>query len=373
MKLGLVLWLLGSSLAGATELAGISDVSVAPAFFNPSLGQKQTIRFGVGRPGQVTIEVLDRDRFPIRSWEITVSPGPVTVTWDGRDQRSAVVPDEAYNLRLTLRGEGGAETYDPSASFQPKQGSPRIDFFSRDGGILGYTLTEPSRVHVQAGESRPDAKTGALEGPVLKTLVDNSPRIAGPVIEKWNGLDESGTIAVPALPDFVVAVFATSLPPASMIAIGNRKLDFFDYALSHRPADAIRPRDLRSSSFHHHQGLTALEDRTPPLLVEPSGTRDPIDRRWTVRSPVTAKVRVEGKGARYFLAQPAVLTVFVDGRKVRELTQPKNPTTVSFTSSDLPPGPHRIAFNWGSHLGPTAVGVVAVDVAKASGAHKGDR
>jgi len=351
--------------------AVIADVATSPGFFNPSLGQRQGITFRVDRPGLLTVEILDRDRFRVRSWRMEVAAGPVSASWDGRDDQGEVVPDEAYNLRLTLDGGGAGDVYDPSAGFEPVPVDARVDFFSAANGVLGYTLVAPSRVHAQAGQARRDPRSQGMEGPVLKTLVDNGPRVAGPVVEKWNGLDEGGTIAVPPLPDFVVAVLATPLPPAAMIAVGNRARTFFDYARARRPAASTKPRDLRASTMHHHRGLTALEDRTPPLEVVPAGEWDASGRRWQVRSPLAVTVTVKGDGAPYFLAQPTVLSVFVDGERRRQLPQPDNPVTVTLSAAELPPGAHLVAFNWGSLLGPTAVGAVSVQVADGSQVLKG--
>src|SRR6185369_582061 len=110
------------------EAAILSAVTTAPAFFNPSLGQVQTISLQVQQAGTLTVKVLDRDRQPIRAWVVPVSAGPLALKWDGRDDSGSVVPDEAYNLRLEFRGVHGVETYDPSAHFVPVQSNPPISF-----------------------------------------------------------------------------------------------------------------------------------------------------------------------------------------------------------------------------------------------------
>ena len=77
-------------------------VKLGRAFFNPSLGQKETIEIGPPGPGKVTVQIVDRDGYSMR-WlaQNRVTLGShVTLEWDGRDQSGRVVPDEAYSLKI---------------------------------------------------------------------------------------------------------------------------------------------------------------------------------------------------------------------------------------------------------------------------------
>src|SRR5437016_2580152 len=57
----------GPALAVADEAKSvISDVSISAPFFNPSLGQKMTVLFDLGQPGTLTVQILDRDGYPVR-------------------------------------------------------------------------------------------------------------------------------------------------------------------------------------------------------------------------------------------------------------------------------------------------------------------
>jgi hypothetical protein len=382
---GLVAWILCvlatspalTAFGEATASAGtvLSDVSVSPSFFNPTLGQKQSIRAHAARSGTLVVEILDRDRVAIRTLEpLQIAAGEVTAIWDGKDQGGRVVPDEAYNLRLTFTEGTKSEVYSPSEYFHPVPQDAKVHFYSREDGVLSYTLAKPSRVHAQAGQASTDPRTKERREVVLKTLVDDSPRVAGSVIEKWNGMDEGGTILVPELPDFVVAILAMPLPPNAMITIGNAKETFFDYARRHRPADALRPRDLRAATGSHHAGLSALEDHTPPLEVRPSATWDTRKREWETSLPLHVMVTVGGGGAPYFLGQPTALSVTVDEKEVLNLKQPGSPATFSLGPRELSPGVHQVAFNWASRLGPTAVNAMRVQILPAHlSDHRGDR
>jgi hypothetical protein len=353
--------------------AALSEVSLSPAFFNPSLGQKQEIRFRLSRPGVVTVKILDRDRFPIRALRPQhAAAGWVTAAWDGRDQEGRVVPDEAYNLRLELSDGKRLDVYDPSAHFHPAIEPQKINFYSARSGILGYTLTQPARVHAEAGQATLDPASGQIQGPVLKTLIDSQPRVAGEVIEPWNGLDVSGEVAVPTLPHFVVSVLALTLPPSSMITSGNRSLGFAEYAKLHRPAEAALPR--RHLKTHHHLGLTALEDRTPSLKLTPAATWDARGRRWEASGSLQFEAALAGDAAPYFLAQPSEIAVWVDESLVADLTGIREPlVSLTIGSKQLRPGLHRIAVNWGNSLGPLAVGVFQLWVTDAPAGHQESR
>jgi hypothetical protein len=361
--------------AGWASGGVVSSVSVSPSFFNPTLGQRQTIRFHVARPGTVAVEILDRDRVAIRALKpLQVAAGEVTAIWDGKDQGGEVVPDEAYNLRLTFRNGTKSEVYSPAEHFHSVAEDAKVHFYSHEDGVLSYTLAKPSRVHAQAGQASTDPRTKERREIVLKTLVDDSPRIAGSVIEKWNGMDEGGTILVPELPDFVVAILAVPLPPNAMITVGSTKEAFFEYARRHRAADAVRPRDLRASTASHHAGLSALEDHTPPLEVRPTATWDPQKREWKTSLPLHIMVTVAGEGAPYFLGQPTALSVTVDEKEVLHLKQPGSPATISLGPGELTPGVHQVAFNWDSRLGPTAVNAMRVQILPEHSSHnRGDR
>jgi len=319
----------------------IRDVSVSPPFFSPSLNQSATIHFAAGVRGTATVKILDRDRFPVRTLApVAVHPGIVTVRWDGRDDSGAIVPDEAWNLRIEL---GGA-VYDPSLDFIPLTEDPQPRTYSRTEGILAYKLTRPSRVHIEAGQARPNAKKQRTEGPILKTIVNREPRVAGAVIESWNGFDESGAIRVCDLPDFVVSVLATSLPDNSILTRGNRKESFLQYAARRRPASALHAKK-RAAPTHHHSGLNAFEDRSPDLDVK---------RSWTSAGALRLEVRVEGPSAQHFLLQPGGLSIYLDDKQVIAKDKPSSPLILTIPPELLGTRERRVVVNWDSDFGPGA-------------------
>jgi len=341
------LMLVSGAAFGGTN---IREVSVSPPFFNPAVGQAAEITIHAGVRGTARVTILDRDRFAVRSLpSLEVGPGRHVVRWDGRDDGGAVVPDEAWNIRVELAGE----VYDPSRDFVPVEEDPQPRTYSPVDGVLSYRLARPARVHIEAGQATRDPKSGVPAGPILKTIVNREPRVTGAVVELWNGFDESGTIRVSALPNFAVSVLATSLPENSVITRGNRKVDFLEYARFHRPSSAVAPRALAAGTgHHHHAGLNAFEDRSPALRVA---------RSWTSRGALRLEVEVEGPSAAHFLRQPGTMNVYVDERRVIQTTVPtdagrkgSSPLILTIPAETLRGTAPRIALNWGSDFGPAA-------------------
>ncbi len=353
------LWsaMLSSGLAMAA--APLHDASVAPAFFNPTLGQTATISCTTGAAGTLTVEILDRDGFVIRTIPAReVKAGRVDLNWDGRDDSGAIVADEAFTTRLALKHAGGTATLDPLAAFKHQQAEIQPVTFSAVDGTFSYRLLWPARLHMQVGQAVLNKKTGRNEGPVLKTIVDREPRAAGSVVERWNGFDESATIRVAELPHFVVSVFATHLPEPALITTGNRSETYRAYALRRRPASAA-PRKVEGE-HQHHAGLTVFEDQTPTLRIDAAASRDQATGLPVVDRDLAWTATLAPANAAYFLAKPADLCVFVDEKKVGCRVEAKSPATVTIPRAALSPGEHRIALNWISGSGPTAVQAVRV-------------
>lgn len=333
-----------SLLTALTVLAGsgppIRDVSIAPPFFNPTAGQKATIAFRADVAGTVRVTILDRDRFTIRTLApVEVQPGVVTVEWDGCDDRSAIVPDEAWSLRIELAGG----VYDPSLDFMPITEDPQPRMYSPANGVLSFRLSRPSRVHVQAGQAKRVDGRYTREGPMIRTIVDREPRVAGPIVERWNGFDESGTIRVSSLPHFVISVLATSLPDNSLITRGNRAQSFVEYARSHRPPSAFAVRK-RTAPAHHHAGLNVFEDQIPTLDVK----RTPMPH-----GGLQLEVLASGPAVAHFLRQPGFALAYVNEKRVMLRRNAGNPLRFTIPAGELAPGA-RVVVNWGSDYGPVA-------------------
>ena len=310
--------------------------------------------------GRVSVVVIDRDGYVVRTLANAqpVPAGGKSFRWDARDDSGAVVPDEAYSFRIDWRDGNRRHTYFPADGAVPMI-AVDAQRYDRRTATLSYTLSEPSRVHIQAGTAGTDRATKELVGPVMKTVVNRQPRAAGAIAEHWGGYDESGTIFVPDLEDFVVAIAVTRLPENSVITYGNRDRRFVD-TLSTRGGTSL----FTSHGRHqHHVGLRTEDDISPTLKIEPlNAIWSAADRTWITADerPLRVRLSVEGPGAAAFQKHPATVEVFVDGFRIGPPLEKK--TTVFEIPIVGPRGMRRISVNWNSAWGPVAANTIQVRV-----------
>jgi hypothetical protein len=270
-----------ASLASAISAAvpPIASVHLSRGVFNPSLQQSVTLSFTTPA-GVVDARVLDRDGVPVRTLakQKAFAGGLMALTWDGRNDDGAVVPNEAYSFRIDWSSGTARDSYFPAASARDMIAIP-VKYYDRRGGTLAYELPVASRVHLQTGTATTDAR-GEASGPVLKTVVNREPRAAGAIAEHWDGRDESGTIFVPDLPDFVTAIAAEPLPENAVITIGNRERTFLDYAAT-RKAASLLP---HTATHTHHRGLDVFFDVSPAMTLQPVEAKwNEAEKVWVVR------------------------------------------------------------------------------------------
>jgi hypothetical protein len=329
-----------------------------PAFFNPSLQQVATLSFMLATAGETTIVVLDRDGVPIRTLlkGTPFQAGRHAVSWNGRSDGGDVVADEAWSFKIDVRGRNASESWFPAAlNTAPKMVEIAPDSWDPVSGILRYKLPFPARVHVQAGSATVDPRTKAVSGPVMKTIVNREPRVAGAVIEQWDGFDESRTIRVTDLPHFVVGIAATPLPDGSVITVGNRQRTFVESIAAGRRPSLLPP---HTGTHMHHAGLTAVQDISPPLRLDVKNARwSAAGQKWVSGdADLHVTATATGPTAAAFVAQRGGVQGFIDGKPVKVLrVVSQNSIDLSLPIAELPPGNHILAVNWGSPYGPVAV------------------
>jgi hypothetical protein len=339
----------------------IGSVSVSRGFFNPTLKESVVLSLAVRSAGTVRAAVLDRDGYVVRTLPAQTPAGPANLTfaWNGRDEEQRVVPDEAYSFKIDFDGPAGRDQYFP-ATAESSFSTIKADYFDRSTGALAYTLAAPSRVHIQAGSATVDARSGATHGPVLKTLVNRAPRSAGSIVEHWLGFDESGTISVPDLPNFVVSIAATALPENSVITVGNRAETFAAFRDRRNGPSLL----IHAAGNHqHHRGLTSDQDVAPDLDITLSGTNwIPGEKTWKSRSAkvLAMKIALHGPNAVNFAMQPGKVMVFLDGATIAEFPTSAVPDAIKIPFSSSGGPDHIVAVNWVTDYGPVAVNSLRV-------------
>jgi len=336
------------------DFQSITSVRTQCPFFNPSLKETCDVQIEVSKSGQLTAEVLDRDGFVVRQLfeRRAVSVGLKRFQWDGKNNRGAIVPDEAYSLKIELYADGSTDIYFPGN--RPAEiVKPEIQYYDRQNGVLKYSLEKPSRVHAQTGCAKVDPINHVTRGPVMKTLVNREPRAAGSIVENWNGYDESNTIYVPDLPNFVTSIAAESLPENAMITIGNRLTSFIAWIAERRGQSLFTYHPVE---HHHHRGLSAAEDISPKLSLTPVNAKwDRDAKAWVTRDEILqVNASIDGPFAKQFVAQPGSIWVFLDGDIKRKLARSSGEFRFKLRLNEIDSGIHIVSVNWASELGPAA-------------------
>jgi hypothetical protein len=360
-KTVLLLAMLQAAVAMAAEPK--IAVEVSPASINAVAGERAAIRVTLARAGRLKLRIVDRDGFVVRTIATADARAGVNAfTWDGRADDHAVVPDEAYSLRIDWSNGKESASFFPANEPAAMTSIP-VRYYSPQNGTIVYDLPRASRVHLQAGTAVRNAKSGEMEGPVLKTVVNREPRSAGRIAEQWSGLDESGTVLVRELPNFVLAVAATPLPESSIIAYGNRGRDFLAYAAARGGASLFAS---SGASHLHHAGLDTFGDVSPPLRLQPLNAKwSEKEHLWIVAGKsLQVRATVTGASAAAFARQPATVYQFVGTHIVaKQPSRGDDAMTLTVPASRAGSEVAVVAVNWRSDYGAVAANALRVRLA----------
>ena len=321
----------------------ISDIAVDSRTFSPSNGEKVTITYKLSRPGKTIIKIFDPDMYLVRDLPGEVDkPGLNRVIWDGRDLEGRVVPDGAYFFVIeALDSERSLATYDPVTFSGGESLVPVKLNYDQETGVVRYKLARDAWVKIRAGISG---------GPLLKTIVNLAPRLAGENEEVWDGRDDSGNVEIIHKRDWKLMAEAISLPENSIIAVGNEEHDYFEYTNVIAPD---RPRKSNRSVARGEKWLLGLPtDRLVRLGMRPRFRFElPQDILKTkalvplLRGKVPFEVLLDEEVKRYVTEQRYEIVFFVDFRFAGEVDEGYSPYTWIWDSRTTRNGEHIITVN----------------------------
>lgn len=342
------------------------DVRLDSDSFNPSLGDRVAISWTLASEAATWLRVYDPDGGLVRTLlDGELRPaGRQTIHWDGRDLEGRVVPDEAYYV--TFETSDGV-VYDPTAFSGGVVGDvtdARVDFRT---GTLSYRLPAASRVLV---------RLGIRSGPLLRTLVDWKPRVAGSITEHWDGLDENGLVELRNAPGFSILVTYVSLPVTSVIAYGNTGETYRAYKLGRaagRPQKAAREPDPARFERLRPEGLVPPAwARAPRVRLEfptldKAGLDNGLDNAsadgtdMATPAPtvpggdVAVHVDVDPQDRERLLADQFEIILFVDNVFFAEAERGYLPFNWRWELDSLSPGEHVLTVNVSSFKGQVGV------------------
>jgi hypothetical protein len=339
-------------IAGATSAIG--SVSLKRETFNPKAGDTVDLAVTFRKAGRASVQVVDRDGFVVRTIAVARPvQGSCSFAWDGRDETGRVVADEAYAFRIEWADAKGHELWFPAdRPSTPVSIPPR--YFDRRSGTLSYTLPRDSRVHIQAGTAVFDAQGKAIDGPVMKTVVNREPRSAGMIAEHWNGFDDRGGVFIADLEGFAIVIAAAPLADGTVIAFGNHDRTFVAETAKRRGTSVF---SHRHSASEHHIGLATLDDVSPSLRIEPvNATWSAAEHTWIVHGDaVRLRISLSGPTATAFARQPSRIYRFINGRQVGETVAVGRVVEVPLRHDQ---SVQRVSINWRSEWGPLATDTI---------------
>jgi hypothetical protein len=209
--------------AGFSFAQGVEKVVLNQDTFNPSRAEEFILRFTLPEPADVTVTMHDPDGRLVKTLleKQSLRQGLNRVAWDGRDEAGVIVPDEAYYPVFELTTEKGKSSVVDPTTFS---GGEVIE------GLEGKWDEEQQAVRFvlpTAGRARVIA--GIADGPMLASIADSEPYIAGLQIIPWDGMDSSGLIKVTDQTGWRIRIDAFTLPQWSIITQGNESTDFSSY------------------------------------------------------------------------------------------------------------------------------------------------
>jgi flagellar hook assembly protein FlgD len=354
----LVIFILTPGATVQADIKLISDVSLSAGAFNPSREEKVRVAYKIVKDEKVTIRIYDADGGLVRTLIENVSrqQGMHEESWNGYDSEGKIVPDEAYFFTIETASEA---VYDPTTLSGGVVGDITEARFDAEAGTVVYKLPAASRVLIRCG---------LHNGPMVKTLVDWKPRIAGSITEYWDGRDEDKVFMVRGNKDFTALITYITLPDATVITYGNDKELYRDYKLG-RAKD--RPQKPERQREPDPQGQLRPENLVPPawaraprvVMAFPqlSGVDGAVPE---VRENVDVRIDVDPADRDYLLRDQFEVIFFVDNVFFTEAERGYLPLNWKWEFNQIPAGEHILTVNISSFKGQVGVSSRKVRVVK---------
>ena len=319
----------------------LSEVRTSSSSFNPEKDEELAILYRLPRKSKTEVTIYDPDFTTIRTIDSKgfLKAGQHTFIWDGRDLSGKVVPDEAYFFVITAEDENGnTQTYDPTV-FSGGEGNDITQAnVDPDTKVITYRLPVMARVLI---------RLGVQDGPLLRTLVDWQPRVAGEITEYWNGKDQDNMIDLLNHSRFKMLITYFTLPENSVITYGNRTVDYRGYKESLGAKRPVKDRTVRTEVLvSPHYQLPRTVDYSPMLALSLSNVKSyehgdvPI-----LQGKTLVKVDIDEPDKSFFVNQQYEITLFLDTEFYTEQEMGYVPFNWVWDLSGVSEGEHILTVN----------------------------
>ncbi len=323
----------------------IQNVRISKSAFNPSLKEELGVYYQLASDAAVAVKVYDPDHELVAAPAdgVKQSRGENSVLWDGKEPGGRWAPDEAYYTTIEAVDESGyREIYDPSVFSGGEEKDLVEAKIDAVNGTIHYRLPEMARVRI---------RLGIAGGPLLYTLVDWKPRLAGEVTEYWNGKDKDNLIDMRTNPRFKMIITYMTLPENSAITYGNKNLDYIaykeisngvkkkDYAVS---AGAKRERSM-------HYSIPRVMDRSPSVVMTfPKKKAVGKDGVPILQGKTLVHVELGEKSKPFFQEMKYEICFFLDGEFFAEEESGYSPYNWVWDTSQIKAGDYILTVNLSS-------------------------
>ncbi len=311
------------------------------------------IRLGVSEAARVSIHLYDGREIRVRTLEQEAPEGEITVTWDGRDHAGRRVPPEAYTYTIeAVTAQGERAEWDPTDHTGGEELAVRNAAWSREEGVVRYGLEKPGRVRLRVGLRD--------NGPLLRTVVDWVPRVAGARGEPWDGRDASGVLELADHPALHLVAQAFSLPVNTIVVLPEAPAVELIEALPDPIVRRIPKVSHRKRMYDFPQQSIETRRDFPIHLELPPGLKQRGDGVRVVREPVPIRVSVGPDELSRVVGEQFEAVFYVDGQFHFEVEVGFLPITWTWDPRSSRPGVHYLTANlrgWEGHFGMATVPV----------------
>jgi hypothetical protein len=229
--------------------------------------------------------------------------------------------------------------------------------------------TEGTVVYKLPASARVLIRLGVHSGPMLKTLVDWKPRVAGTITEYWDGYDEDKLMKLREQKDFAALITYVTLSDATVITYGNDQETYRDYVLGRAQGRRQKPSRPRRPD---PEGQLRPVNLVPPawaraphvLMTFPkhAGDGGAIPE---VKAIVDVHVDVDPADRDRLLREQFEIIFFVDHVFFAEAERGYLPFNWRWELHQIPAGEHVLTVNLSSFRGQVGVASRKVRVVKA--------
>jgi len=306
----------------------VNKVCISPLTFNPSAGHNIKINYSLRKCASITVQIFGPEGEKIKTIvkQNKMLKGFNSQIWDGKDSKGIIVPNEAYRFTITATTNESSQVYNPDISKWNRFDTKKITV-SKVSRAIVYKLPKQSRSRI---------RVGIENGPLVCTLLDWKPKIAGEIMVHWDGWDDNKIINLWENEKSKIVITNIELPKNIIITYGNKKIKYIDYK--------------KANSFDKNQQTT---NTTTPVslstMISPKLTISfPMIKNNLNKIPVLDKttiVRIDVEDKIYLATTPYEIVFFVDNEFYSEEPAGIVPYNWMWDITNIKPGEHIITVN----------------------------